>query len=154
MPGFPVTATAFKKTGMYVAQCRIGRINLLSACYNRHEVLAMVAADLARRGEDAAVRARLKAHVISVRAFLQERYGIFTGPREYFHDSWMTPDRADLKDFLWACRRARTACTRNFGLPCLMMRLLRWNRSQQKYPTEKRYDCRREEKTNTRQRRG
>ena len=107
VPGFPVTATASEKTDMYVAQGRIGRINLSSACHNWHEVLAMVAADLTRRGEDAAVRARLKARVISVRAFLQERYGIFTGPREYFHDSWMTPDRADLKEFLRAIREAK-----------------------------------------------
>jgi hypothetical protein len=45
-------------------------------------------------------------------AFLRERYGIFTGPREYWHDSRLTPDRADLRDFLRACRRARGAGNR------------------------------------------
>lgn len=72
----------------------------------------MVAADLTRRCEHAAVRARLKAHVFSVRAFLLERYGIFTGPRECFHDSWMTADRADLREFLRACQRARATARR------------------------------------------
>lgn len=104
--------TESEKTDVYVAKGQIGHINLSSACYTWHEVLAFVAADLTRRKEDAAVRARLKARVISVRAFLLERYGIATGPREYFHDSWISPARADLKDFLRACQRARVAGNR------------------------------------------
>jgi hypothetical protein len=33
-------------------------------------------------------------------------------PREYRHDSRLTPDRADLRDFLLACRRAPVAGNR------------------------------------------
>ena len=67
----------------------------------------MVAADLVRRGEDAALRARLRARVISVRGFLREHYGIVTGPREYWRDSRLTPDWPDLQDILRAIREAK-----------------------------------------------
>ena len=107
VPGFPATGTASEKTDVYVAKGQIGRINLSSACYTWHETLALVAADLTRRSEDAAVRAMLKARRQTVRAFLRARYGIFTGPREYWHDSRLTPDQADLKDFLRAIREAK-----------------------------------------------
>lgn len=60
-------------TDFYIAGGRIGRTRLSAGCYTWHEVLAAVAADLTRRGEDAAVRTRLKARVTSVRAFLRER---------------------------------------------------------------------------------
>ena len=58
------------------------------------------------------MRARLKARVTSVRVFLRECYGIFTGPWEYWHLERWTPDRADLKDFLRALRGAGVTALR------------------------------------------
>jgi hypothetical protein len=49
-------------------------------------------------GEDAAVRAMLRARHQTVRQFLAERYQVFTGPREYWRDPRFTADEADTRD--------------------------------------------------------
>jgi hypothetical protein len=96
-------------TDLYIAKGPVGRTDLSAGCWTWHETLALVAADLTRNGEVESARVRLKARLQTVRAFLQARYGIFTGPREYWHRENWTPDRADLRDFLRACQRALQA---------------------------------------------
>jgi hypothetical protein len=99
-------------TDCYIAQGRIGRIRLQSACYSWGEVLHMVALELWRRGEAESARVTLKARHQTVRQFLQQRFGIVTGAREYWHPERWTPDRADLKEFLGALRAARVPARR------------------------------------------
>ena len=97
-------------TDLYIGSGKIGQRPLSSACYTWHEILSLVAVELWRRGEAERARVTLKAAGgPSVRAFLRLRFGIVTGAREYFHDSHISADRADLKDFLRAMREARLA---------------------------------------------
>ena len=84
---------------------RIARVNLADGCFTFCEVLALAAQDLTARGEAAAVLARLTGGV-TVRAFLRERYGAVTGPREYYTPPHRTPDAADLRALRCALRRA------------------------------------------------
>ncbi len=94
-------------TDLYIADGKIGRVPLSSACYTWHDTLRLVAVELWRRGEAERTRVMLKAGGITVRRFLRERFGIVTGAREYWHRKNWTADRADLADFLRALRETR-----------------------------------------------
>ena len=89
-------------TDAYIPTGRIAAVNLANGCYT----FAEAAADLTRRGEVAAVLARLGGGVVTVRDYLRERYGVHTGPREYFTPAHRTPDECDLRLLRWALRRA------------------------------------------------
>ena len=88
-------------TDAYIPTGRIAAVNLANGCYT----FAEAAADLTRRGEVAAVLARLGGGVVTVRDYLRERYGAVTGPREYYTPPHITPDAADLKMLRAALRR-------------------------------------------------
>jgi hypothetical protein len=64
--------------------------------------LRLAAKKLHANGEADAARAWLRIGSITVRRFLDERFGILTGLRQTWHRSNWTPDRADLNEFLTA----------------------------------------------------
>ena len=87
-------------TDNYIPTGKIGALKLSSACYNWYEVLRLAAKELHAKGEADAARARLRSGSITVRRFLDERFGILTGARQAWHRPNWTPDRADLHEFL------------------------------------------------------
>ena len=97
----------FGPTDLYVAMGRVGKLDLRNGCYTAYEVFQLAAREIAGCGDQHAVRALLKSGIQTVRGFLQTRYGCVLGPREYFTPSHLTPDQADMRDFLHVLRRAR-----------------------------------------------
>ena len=91
-------------TDTYIPTGQIGG-PLNRACYTWGEVLALAARELHRTGDVRAARVTVKSGT-PVRQYLRERFGVVTGPREYYHRREWTPDRADRQEFLSALRRA------------------------------------------------
>lgn len=91
-------------TDTYIPSGTIGNLPLSRACYTWCEVLALAAQELHCTGEVRAARVTVKR--TPVRQYLRERFGVVTGPREYYHRREWTPDRADRADFLRALREA------------------------------------------------
>jgi hypothetical protein len=96
-------------TDSYIGTGKVGARPLSSACYTWHDILAMVAIELWRRGEAEHARVMLKAAGgPSVRQFLLARFGIVTGSRQFWHRENWTPDRADLQEFLRAIQENKS----------------------------------------------
>jgi hypothetical protein len=111
----PARALAFQspdedhRTDCYISPGRIGKLDLRSGCFNWVEVLELAARELRRTGELSAARQAVQSGAVTVRQFLARRFGIVTGPREYWTRQGWTPDRADMHEFLGALRRAEKA---------------------------------------------
>lgn len=93
-------------TDLYIPKGQIGPTALRTGCYTWGEILALVARELHRSGEVRAARVTVKSGRKTVREYLRERFGVVTGPREYYHRPQWTPDRADRQEFLSALRQA------------------------------------------------
>src|SRR5215204_5151924 len=93
-------------TDMYVPAGAVGKIDLSGGCYTAYEVMRLAADEIAKSGAASEVRALL-ASGVTVRELLRQRYGCYIGPREYWHDPRLTPDRADRRDFLRILGRAK-----------------------------------------------
>lgn len=68
-------------TDTYIPTGQIGATALKDGWYSWGELLTVAARELHRTGEVRAARVTVKS--VPVRAFLRERFGIVTGPREY-----------------------------------------------------------------------
>lgn len=81
--------------------------NLRSGCYTFGDILDLAAHHLVWIGEATTVEARLRGGAVTVRAFLRERYGVFTGKSERGHKSDLKRFRLWLADARWRIRRLR-----------------------------------------------
>jgi hypothetical protein len=93
---------------MYIPCGRIGNVDLNNGVYTAYEVFQLAARDIAGLGLAVEVAALLRAGRQTVRGFLTERYGVVTGPRQYWTPTGRMPNEADVRDFLRVLGRAKT----------------------------------------------
>lgn len=104
---YPFASPSAVRTDSYIEQGVLGQRVLADYCHSWAEVSRLAAEELWRCGEAESARLVLKSRKWTVREYLRWRFGVATGRREYFTPSYLTADRADLREFLAALRDAR-----------------------------------------------
>lgn len=108
MDAYPLATASAVRTDSYIEEGVIGQRVLADYCHSWTEVLRLAAEELWRCGEVESARLVLKSRKWTVREYLNWRFGVTTGRREYWHSSRITPDEADLREFLAAIRSAKS----------------------------------------------
>lgn len=104
-------AVASQETGAdtdgYLRTGKVGKRDLAAGWYSFAEALSVVADYLVVHGRDRTILKGLRASGMTVREYLRAEFDIITGPRDTWHSSHISPDRADMRSFRFALAAAR-----------------------------------------------